>query len=239
MKPSELVVGNKYEAKLMRASKKDGWDGFCPVIYIGTKDEGEDYQSFLFCETDKDAVGYSDVPWEFYIEDLGKRKKVRPVASVQLERLPRGNQTVFDGGMEPDELVVGNKYEVMTTKGRKHSWDGFSPVIYEGKKGEAFLFRETDWDRETRYPEEPWEFFDLEFVRPFPERYFVVGINRSRMVTEWIKIGTRAHDEESARRQALHDAQSFEPLQEKWREVESAGVEYEIEYADELLPEND
>ncbi|MGA3199685.1 MAG: hypothetical protein ABSD89_09800 [Halobacteriota archaeon] len=79
MKPNKLVVGQKYEAKLTRKDTKRGDDGFRPVIYEGTKDEGEDYQSFLFCETDKDAAGYSDVPWEFYIEDLGKRKKARPL----------------------------------------------------------------------------------------------------------------------------------------------------------------
>jgi hypothetical protein len=77
MKPDELVVGNKYEAKLMRKDTKRGFTGFLPVAYEGTKDKGEDYQVWVFREIDKDAPWYSEVPLEFFADDL---RKVRPLA---------------------------------------------------------------------------------------------------------------------------------------------------------------
>jgi len=79
MKPSELVVGQKYEAKLMRKSTKHGWDCSFPVVYEGTEDEGSHLQSFLFREADKDAAGYVEDQWVFY---RGALKKVRPFADT-------------------------------------------------------------------------------------------------------------------------------------------------------------
>jgi hypothetical protein len=138
--------------------------------------------------------------------------------------------------MKPDELVIGNRYETGTRR------DGdFFPVIYEGTKdeGKVFLFRRFGvWADEGDPPQE-FLVDELEKLRPLlGQKYFVVKVIRSRMVTEGVKIGNYADTEEDARRQALDDAQNFEPLQKEWREVEGGAVEYDIEYADEILPEN-
>jgi hypothetical protein len=37
MKPNKLVVGQKYEAKLMRKDTKRGFTGFLPVVYEGSR----------------------------------------------------------------------------------------------------------------------------------------------------------------------------------------------------------
>jgi hypothetical protein len=139
--------------------------------------------------------------------------------------------------MKPNELIVGNKYELSTMRDKS-----FHPIVYEGTKdeGKVFLFRKIGFFAEADEPLQEFLADELEEkVRPLlGQNFFVVRVIRSRMVTEWIKIGNFADSEEDARRQALNDAQNFEPLQKEWREVESEAAEYEIEYADEILPEN-
>jgi hypothetical protein len=73
MRASDLVVEATYEIKRGRKSTKRNDDGFCPAIFLGTEDEGEN-KVWLFREMENPLYS-TDEPVRFYAEEL--RRNVR------------------------------------------------------------------------------------------------------------------------------------------------------------------
>lgn len=65
------------------------------------------------------------------------------------------------------------------------------------------------------------------------KKFFVVRVNRSRMVADFIKIGLEADSETEAKKLALEEASQHS----EWREVDST-AEFSVEYADEIAEEH-